>query len=46
LAAALRDPVLVAVLVIAVAAPVNTALLGRDKKIVLIERGLTARNVQ
>jgi len=46
LATALRDPVIVAVLVIAVAAPVNTALLGRDHKIVLIERGLTTRNVQ
>ena len=45
-AAAARNPVLVAVLVIAVAAPVNTALLGRDKRIVLIERGLTTRNVQ
>ena len=43
---ALRNPVIVAVLVIAVAAPINTALLGRDKKIVLIERGLTTRNVQ
>ncbi len=46
LVTSLRNPVLVAVLVIAVAAPVNTALLGRDKKIVLIERGLTTRNVQ
>jgi len=34
------------VLVISVAAPINTALLGRDKKIVLIEKGLTSRNVQ
>jgi hypothetical protein len=41
-----RNPVLVAIVIIAVAAPVNTALLGRDKKIVLIERGLTTRTVQ
>ncbi len=46
LVTSLRNPVLVAALVIAVAAPVNTALLGRDKKIVLIEKGLTTRNVQ
>jgi len=46
LVTAVRNPVLVAVMVIAVAAPVNTALLGRDKKIVLIERGLTTRTVQ
>ena len=43
---AARNPVFVAVLVIAVAAPVNTALLSRDKKIPLIERGLIARHVQ
>jgi len=46
LATAVRDPVLVAVAVIAVAAPVNTALLPRDESIVLIEQGLTPRNVQ
>lgn len=46
LAAAVRDPVLVAVAVIAVAAPLNTALLPRDKSILLIEQGLTQRNVQ
>jgi len=46
LLAAIRDPVLVAVVVIAVAAPVNTALLARDHSIVLIEQGLTPRNVQ
>jgi len=46
LAAGARNPVLVAVVIIAVAAPVNTALLGRDKKIVLIERGLTSRTIQ
>ncbi|HEX3566018.1 MAG TPA: RnfABCDGE type electron transport complex subunit D [Acidimicrobiales bacterium] len=45
-AAAVRNPVLVAALIIAVAAPVNTALLARDHKIVLIERGLTGRSVQ
>jgi len=46
LAAAVRNPVVVAVFVVAVAAPVNTALLVRDKSIILIERGLTSRNVQ
>lgn len=46
LAAAVRDPVLVAVTVIAIAAPVNTALLPRDNSILLIEQGLTTRNVQ
>lgn len=43
---AVRNPVLAAILIIAVAGPVNTALLGRDKKIQLIERGLTTRTVQ
>lgn len=42
----LRNPVLATVLIIGVAAPVNTALLGRDKKVQLIERGLTTRKVQ
>lgn len=46
LARAIRDPVFVAVVVIAVAAPINTMLLARDKNIVLIEKGLTTRNVQ
>lgn len=46
LAAALRDPVLVAVAVIAIAAPVNAALLPLDPSIELIEQGLTTRNVQ
>ncbi len=43
---AAKKPVLVVIFVIAVAAPVNTALLGLDDKIVLIERGLTTRQVQ
>jgi len=43
---AMKNPVLIAVVVIAVAAPVNTALLARDDSIVLIERGLTSRNIQ
>ncbi len=46
LRAALHDPVLVAITVIAIAAPVNTALLPRDDSILLIEQGLTTRNVQ
>lgn len=46
LATAVRDPVLVAIAVIAVAAPLNTALLPRDDSILLIEQGLTPRNVQ
>ncbi|MGI8425638.1 MAG: RnfABCDGE type electron transport complex subunit D [Actinomycetota bacterium] len=46
LGAAVRNPVVVAMLIIAVAAPINTALLSRDKSIILIERGLTSRNVQ
>jgi len=45
-ATAIRNPVLVAVAVIAVAGTVNTAVLARDKKIILIEKGLTSRNVQ
>ena len=44
--AAAKKPVLVVIFVIAVAAPVNTALLGLDDKIILIERGLTTRQVQ
>jgi hypothetical protein len=43
---ALRNPVTAVVVVIALAAPINTALLARDKKIQLIERGLTTRTVQ
>lgn len=46
LATAVRNPVLVAVAVIAVAAPLNTALLAADETIVLIERGLTPDDVQ
>lgn len=46
LAGVVREPVLVAVAVIAIAAPLNTALLPRDESIVLIEQGLTPRNVQ
>ncbi len=46
LATAVRNPVLVAVTVIAVAGTANTALLARDKNIVLIERELTPRAVQ
>ncbi len=44
--AGVRNPVLVAVAVIAVAGPLNTALLARDKNIVLIERELTSERVQ
>lgn len=43
---AARNPVLVVITVIAVAAPLNTALLATDKDIQLIERGLTTRPVQ
>jgi len=46
LASVVRDPVLVAVTLIAVAAPLNTALLANDDSIRLIEQGLTPRNVQ
>ena len=46
LAAAARNPVAVAVAIIAVAAPLNTALLANDDSIILIERGLTTREVQ
>ncbi|MDQ6777431.1 MAG: RnfABCDGE type electron transport complex subunit D [Actinomycetota bacterium] len=45
-AAALRNPVLLAIAVIAIAAPLNTALVSRDKSVALIERGLTPRHVQ
>ncbi len=46
LKAAVRSRVLVAVVIIAVAAPLNTALLVRDDQILLIEQGLTGRTVQ
>lgn len=46
LVAALRSPVLVAVAIIAVGGTLNTALLARDKNIVLIERELTTKPVQ
>lgn len=45
-AATVRNPALLAVIVIAIAAPVNTALLAHDKSIAQIERGLTPRHVQ
>ncbi|MEW6154124.1 MAG: RnfABCDGE type electron transport complex subunit D [Actinomycetota bacterium] len=46
LATAARNPVLVLITVIALAAPVNTLLLSRDGNVELIERGLTTRVVQ
>ncbi len=46
LAIGLRNPVLVVVTVIAVAAPLNTLLLSRDRKVELIERGLVEKPVQ
>lgn len=46
LAAAVRNPVLVAVTIIAVGGVVNTVLLARDKNIVYIEREMTPRAVQ
>jgi hypothetical protein len=42
----IKRPVAIVVAVIAIAAPLNTALLARDHKIQLIERGLTTRTVQ
>lgn len=46
LVAALRNPVLVAVAIIAGAGTLNTALLALDENIVLIEREMTPRDVQ
>jgi hypothetical protein len=46
LATVVRNPVLVAVTIIAVGGVVNTALLALDDDIVLIERELTPRPVQ
>ena len=46
LAAAARNPILVIITVIAVAAPINTLLLSRDGNVELIERGITTRDVQ
>ena len=46
LARAVRDPTLVAIAVLALAAPVDAALLGHDRSIPLIERGLTPHHVQ
>jgi hypothetical protein len=46
LGAAIRNPVLVAVTIIAVGGVVDTALLARDKNIVIIEREMTPRAVQ
>jgi hypothetical protein len=42
----IKRPVAIIIAVIAIAAPLNTALLARDHKIQLIERGLTVRKVQ
>ncbi len=46
LAAVVTSPALVAVMIIAVAAPVNTLRLRGDKQIILIERGLAGPNAQ
>ena len=46
LAAGVRNPVLVAVSIIAVGGVVDTALLARDKNIIYIEREMTPRAVQ
>lgn len=46
LRSAVRNRVVVAVVVIAVAAPLNTALLPQDDSILLIEQKLTGRTVQ
>ncbi len=46
LAAIVTSPALVAVMIIAVAAPVNTLRLRGDKQIILIERGLAGPNAQ
>lgn len=43
---ALRNPVVAATVVIALAAPINTILLSQDPSIELIERRLTSREVQ
>jgi hypothetical protein len=40
-AAALRRPAVVAAMIVAVAAPVNTAMLAGNDQVMLIERGLT-----
>lgn len=45
-AAAIRNPVVAAVLIIAVAAPVNTAALADDEDVLLIEKGLAGKNAQ
>ncbi len=46
LAALTASPVLVAVMIIALAAPINTLRLRDDKQIILIERGLAGPNAQ
>ncbi len=46
LTALVANPVLVAVVIVAVAAPVNTLRLRGDKQIILIERGLAGPNAQ
>lgn len=44
--AALRNPVIVAALIVSVAAPVNTAALAGNEEILLIEKGLAGKNAQ
>ncbi len=46
LGAWVASPVLVAVMIIALAAPINTLRLRNDKQIILIERGLAGPNAQ
>lgn len=43
---AARNPILVAVAVIAIAAPLNTAALAGNEQVLLIERGLAGKNAQ
>ena len=45
-AAAARNPAVIAAAIIALAAPVDTAALAGNKQVLLIERGLAGRNAQ
>ena len=46
IARGVRNPVVAAALIVAVAAPINTAALAGDEQVLLIEKGLAGKNAQ
>ena len=46
IARGVRKPVVAAAVIVAVAAPINTAALAGDEQVLLIEKGLAGKNAQ